>query len=332
MQNIDHQSGIKIPNKQQLVEDLSLFSLDNDTNQSLLWNNFRAFYRLDQPVEGASLEALQVRHYVGKVSVQNYEIVMHYLLPKKVTDHCLLIHGLFDHSALWRHYIHFWLQRGTGIFMFDLPGHGLSTGLEVAIDSFAEYQQALQAVIRMIKMLGIQEFFAMGQSTGGAILSDYLLSCRRHSMCPMVSKAFLLAPLVRPYSWLKAQLAHSILSPLVDYVPRRKTVNSNDAEFNYFLSELDPLQSKWLSAKWVGALKKWVPYFKQLPESEMDMLILQGEKDTTVDYDYNLRILQKKFPNAEQVMLPDAFHHLMGESVEQQLMMRAAIEQFLSKK
>lgn len=330
MQGNEKTIAIKMPVKQQLIETLEPFELDCDISESRLWNNFCAFYQLDQPGDGIDLIALDVRHYVGKVSVLGYEIALHYLLPQNVADHCLLIHGLFDHSLLWRHYIHYWLQRGRGVFMLDLPGHGLSTGDEVAIDSFSEYQHVLRAVIRTIEGVGVDRCIAMGQSTGGAILSDYLLNCRLHGVSSIIKKGILLAPLVRPSTWLKAQLAHSVLSPVVDYVPRELTVNSTDADFSYFLSELDPMQSKRLSAKWVGALKKWIPYFKQLPQSDVNMLMIQGEKDTTVDYPYNLQILQKKFPNSTVVMLPDAYHHLMGESMEQQYLMRAAIEQFLT--
>ncbi|MCQ4051808.1 alpha/beta hydrolase, partial [Klebsiella pneumoniae] len=45
-------------------------------------------------------------------------------------------------------------------------------------------------------------------------------------------------------------------------------------------------------------------------------LIIQGEADMTVDWQYNLPILQRKFPSAEVLRLPEARHHLVNEREE----------------
>ena len=318
-----------------LIADLKPLSLEASVNDAPLWIEYRRFYQLDRCLMGEGFSDLGVEHYVGKVSTPVGDMAAHYFLPavqQQSADRptVLLIHGLFDHAALWRHVIHAWLNRGYGVFAFDLPGHGFSEGPEVAIADFAQYQQVLQAILLQMQQLGLTCSVAIGQSTGGAILSDYLLSARRSGVAPAIAKAILFSPLVRPTEWTRVRCMYYLLSPFLDYIARDFSVKSNDPDFVTFLKDQDPLQSKRVSAKWVGALVRWVAYFKALPCSDIPILILQGERDDTVDYRYNLQILAEKFPKNEQHSLPEAYHHLMGESVAQQRKMWGYIDKFLS--
>jgi alpha-beta hydrolase superfamily lysophospholipase len=43
-------------------------------------------------------------------------------------------------------------------------------------------------------------------------------------------------------------------------------------------------------------------------------LILQGEQDLTVDWEWNLEVLREKFPHAEVHLHPEARHHLVNEA------------------
>lgn len=49
---------------------------------------------------------------------------------------------------------------------------------------------------------------------------------------------------------------------------------------------------------------------------EKPMLILQGDRDTTVDWRYNVRLLRDKFPAANVEMIPGARHELLNEAAE----------------
>lgn len=60
------------------------------------------------------------------------------------------------------------------------------------------------------------------------------------------------------------------------------------------------------------------------------MLILQGEQDLTVDWQWNLEVLRGKFPRAIVHRHPEARHHLVNEAEEIRQSMFAELETFLA--
>jgi len=121
----------------------------------------------------------------------------------------------------------------------------------------------------------------------------------------------LLAPLVRPWRWSQASWLHLIASPFVKELPRKYRPNSTDEAFTAFLRDQDPLQPERLSVAWITAMRRWMPRLLALEPNPLPTLILQGEQDLTVDWEWNLAILAEKFPNAEIHRPPAARHRLM---------------------
>nr|WP_298169723.1 alpha/beta hydrolase [uncultured Pseudomonas sp.] len=256
---------------------------------------------------------LQAGHSrLGAIEVGGYRIALQAWWPQTPRATLVLLHGYYDHSALYRHVIEWALGMGFAVLTFDLPGHGLSSGTRASIGDFAEYQLVLQAVLAEAAALDLpQPWHLFGQSTGGAILIDYLLT---DSPRPEVGETILLAPLVRPRAWAWSQLSYRLLKPFVNEIPRRFSNNSNDAEFIDFIQNRDPLQPRNLPTAWVGALSRWVPRIERAPASPRSPLIVQGEADMTVDWRHNLALLQEKFAEPRILRLPEARHHLANET------------------
>ncbi|MEW6463874.1 MAG: alpha/beta hydrolase, partial [Pseudomonadota bacterium] len=190
--------------------------------------------------------------------------------------------------------------------------HGLSSGARASIGDFAEYQQVLAGLFEQAAELDLpQPWHLCGQSTGGAIALDYLLADGKR---PELGQSILLAPLVRPRAWGWSKLSYRLLSPFVREIPRRFSDNSSDATFIDFVHNLDPLQPRSLPTSWVGALTQWVPRIEAAGRSQHSPLIVQGEQDMTVDWHYNLGVLQDKFQQPSILRLPEARHHLANES------------------
>jgi len=267
---------------------------------------YRQFYGFDEA---------QVAHSrLGVVELAGYRIALQAWWPAAPRASLILLHGYYDHSGLYRHVIHWALQMGFAVLAFDLPGHGLSSGPRASIGDFAEYQQVLQGVLAQAAELGLpQPWHLCGQSTGGAILIDYLLS---GEPAPAVGETILLAPLVRPRAWGWSQFSYRLMKPFVEEIPRRFSHNSNDPAFIDFVHNQDPLQPRNLPTAWVGALSQWVPRIEAAPPSRRSPLIIQGEADMTVDWRHNLAVLQDKFADPQILRLPEARHHLANESAE----------------
>lgn len=268
---------------------------------------YRSFYGLDRLARAPGLD-----WRLGSFSAAGYQIAVQFWAPAEPRGTVLLLHGYYDHMGLYRHVIDWALTMNFAVLACDLPGHGLSSGVRASIGDFAEYQQVLAGLFGQAEALQLpQPWHLLGQSTGGAIVLDYLLSGGQR---PELGQSVLLAPLVRPRGWGWSKLSYRMLSPFVREIPRRFSQNSSDEAFIDFIHNLDPLQPRTLPTAWVGALTQWVPRIELAARSEHSPLIIQGEEDLTVDWRYNLQVLQDKFHQPQILRLPEARHHLANES------------------
>ncbi|KAF0811116.1 hypothetical protein A167_00148 [Alcanivorax sp. S71-1-4] len=252
-------------------------------------------------------------HGFGYFEAAGHTIAIHAWMPPKARGTVLVLHGYFDHVGLYRHVIGHLLELNYAVLAYDLPGHGLSSGPRAAIEDFLVYRDVLSQCLAHEQNHFPRPWHAMAQSTGGAIIMDYLVSGGGGGEPAPFEKVILLAPLVRPMAWRSGKLLHSLVSPFRDYIRRVFTVNSNDPDFLHFLEHLDPLQHRALSSRWVGALKKWVPGFERASSVRISPVIIQGDMDETVDWRHNLSIIEDKFNQPEIHILQGARHQLANE-------------------
>ena len=254
-----------------------------------------------------------VRHYLGKFTSLDHELACHYLIPENPKGTVCVMHGYFDHFGLYNHLTSHLLKQGYAVAGFDLPGHGISSGEQVSIQSFHHYMHTFSQFLEHIHGLPAP-IHAVGQSTGGAVLINYLL-LRQFLFQPIkLDKVVLLAPLVRPNHWAKVRLAYKLTGKFRKYIKRKFNPNSSDPDFLRFVKEQDPLQTRKVSVLWVGAMRQWVHDFSILPKCKHPLTVVQGDLDETVDWEYNLKVIRRKFPNTKIVMQAGAGHHLVNES------------------
>ena len=267
---------------------------------------YRRFYGLD-----LRQRRPQVQSRLGCFAVGGYQVAAQVWWPPEPRATLLLMHGYYDHMGLYRHVLDWALDMGFAVLACDLPGHGLSSGPPASIEDFAEYQAVLEGLLAEAAALDLPKpWHLFGQSTGGAILLDHLLTGTPRKE---LGETILFAPLVRPRSWSLSKLSYRLLSPFVASLPRRFTANTSDAEFLDFVQNRDPLQPRILPTAWVGALARWIPRIEAAPGSERSPLIIQGDADLTVDWRHNLEVLRGKFREPQLLLLPSARHHLANE-------------------
>lgn len=253
-----------------------------------------------------------VSHHMGKMDVEGYRISTHYWCPANVIGSVFIVHGYYDHVGVYQHIIRFLLENRFAVVMFDNPGHGLSSGERATIRSFNEYSLVLQHCINLCREVVPQPMHVVAQSTGGAIVLNYLH--HRQIQNPF-NKIVLLAPLVRSCGWTLSRLGFECIKWFADKLPRSFSVNSHDDNFLRFLSEKDPLQTRYLSLIWVEAKKQWVKTFHEFTTQDTAFLVIQGDEDKTVDWRYNTRVITHKFPNSQLEIITGARHQLVNESV-----------------
>lgn len=273
------------------------------------------FYGLDF---GGRIAGLQ--HGIGYIDVStplpsDYRIVVQLFQVPAPRGTVLVMHGYFDHVGLFDHVIEHLLAAGFDVVSFDLPGHGLSSGDRAAITSFSEYQYVLDAVLAgLAKTRLVVPLSVVAQSTGGAIIMEWLLrSGATNDTCPFAA-VVTFAPLVRPVNWAFNRTLYVLLRFFRRYIARKFAPNSHDEDFLRFLREQDPLQSRFLSVRWVGAMKKWIPRIERATPCPYPLVVVQGDEDGTVDWRHNLKVVREKFTGARVHMIATGRHQLANES------------------
>ena len=248
-----------------------------------------------------------VQYRAGTVISADFTLVAHRWEQPDATSNLLIVHGYFDHSGLYGRLIENGLAQRCNVLVFDLPGHGLSSGDRGVIGDFRDYGDAIAAVLAAA---GLPQLpcWVLAQSMGAAALIEYA----RSYDWPFQATV-LLAPLVRPAGWLGVVAAHLLIGRVVASVRRDFAVNSSDAEF-LALVKADPLQSRRVPVTWVGALRRWAG---SLPRDSLGVgpaLVVQGDADGTVDWRYNLPVIERLFPGTHIEWVPGGGHHLANES------------------
>ncbi len=269
------------------------------------------FYHLD-----FEQDFKHVTHSCGYFDIAAYRVVAHSYIVPKARGVVWVLHGYLEHSGLYRHIIPVLLAANFSVIIYDLPAHGLSSGTRASIASFNEYQTVLEHLIQYFKAYLPQPWLAIGQSTGGAILMDYVLSKHTQKQQPMFERLFLLAPLVYPakMQWLQLKLAFWWFKSVRTGLPRIFRQNTSDINFVRFMREEDPLQAHWIPVAWLLALKEWIEHIHNLPACHMPVWVVQGGQDKTVNGEYNLDFIGTKFKVQRTLWLTEASHQLVNES------------------
>lgn len=265
------------------------------------------------------------KHSFGWFLSGQYKISSHVIIPENPKGTIIIIHGYFDHTGEIKNLIDLYLKLNYGVATIDLPGHGLSSGDQGAINDFNEYASVIDTFIKNYQENIPKPLHLIGHSTGCSAIYEYL----NHTTENTIKTAILLAPLVRSNHWFPSKLAFIALKPFFSRIPRRFTKSSSDEDFLQFLKN-DPLEGRYISTKWFNALYNWNKKIHHYKQISTPVLIVQGDLDTTVDWQYNLEFLKSKMAENTIRVIKDGRHHLPNESEEIQSRTFKYIEHFLA--
>ncbi len=275
-----------------------------------VWQSYCKFYQLPCSQEPYP------KHYAGLLSIAGFHVVAQVWQPKSPAATAYLVHGLYDHVGLYHQLIKYCLGRGWRVVTFDLPGHGLSSGKRCAIESFQQYDQIFTKILTNICLHFSEPIHVFGQSTGGAIIANYLLKYNVNKVNSPFKSINLISPLVRPKGWLKIQLFLAVARLYKTHLERGISTNSHDLDFLEFVQTKDPLQTKKLAISWIEAVVDWNKFIEKRQPSDVEVNIVQGTDDYSVLWKYNLEFLKKKLPNSTIELIENARHHLVNETAE----------------
>ena len=254
------------------------------------------------------LDYNNVRHFFGHFTSQTRLISAHVFIPKAPKGTLFLLHGYLDHAGTFRHLIQAAVDHRFAVAVFDLPGHGLSSGERGAIEDFKSYVQTFKDFIKICTPRLAKPFHLVGHSTGCAIAFEYLQQVSEAEF----DKVAFLAPLVHNARWRLSKFGVSIAKLFADTLPRKYRDNSSDAEFLDFVRK-DPLQGKRLSIKFLSALYTWDNRARKYDTVSSSVLLIQGKEDEIVDWHYNVGFLKAKINGVTLELINDAKHQLVNE-------------------
>lgn len=272
-----------------------------------LWLSYLKMYQLTPLVEQYQLRA-------GLVSCDGYDLVVqHYMQSNRSRGTVVLVHGYMDHVGLYSQLISEMLGLGWDVLCYDLPGHGLSTGDSYSIDHFSRYAEQLEKIIQQRVLQ--KPCVMVGQSTGGAIVLAHQKLFTSEQVTDPIVQRILLAPLIRPAQHYAIYWKYALLRYLLKRVRRFHSNNSHDEDFVRFIRFQDPMQKQWVAVSWIGAMLEWVDLIEASEPQSIDITVIQGTEDNTVDWQHNLSVLQRLFPDIEVELVEEGRHHLANEGL-----------------
>lgn len=296
-----------IPSPKLLAESVHSISGQNQPLEQLPAEieNYLRYYELNYS---------NVLHEFRFIGTKNNRLFTHILRTPNPRGTILVLHGYDDHSASSAYIIAELIKANFSVYLFDLPGHGLSEGEPAAINSFSDYAKALSTAFSDMtnRMKGPWNF--LGHSTGCSTVLEWLWEGNRG-----FSRVVLVSPLIRSSLYSLSEFGTATIGPLLNTVPRVYTPVTDDPELqNYvnFMEKKDPLQLQIASMKWVRALIAWNNSILKRPPLLSPLLILQGEKDTVVEWQTNLGFISNRIPNAKVIRLPRNTHIMFNEAAE----------------
>ena len=263
------------------------------------------YYQLDFKQQG-----LCDQQAFGGIDCDQYHIAAHHFAVKQAKGTVLYLHGYLDHIGSHHKIIRDFLDQQFNVISFDLPGHGLSSGIPAAIDHFDDYQQTLKWVLQSLQPLISSPLHIMGHSTGAAIAMHYVFTTKNQ---PFKSQ-ILLAPLVEPCRFNLIKLGLRFVPYFTQTIQRDFSTTTQDPKAHFFIQYQDSLQCQKIHISWLQALRKWQQQFNAFTQITTPTLMIQAEADQTVNWKKNSAKIAAKCIQLEPKIIKKAKHHLPLEA------------------
>jgi alpha-beta hydrolase superfamily lysophospholipase len=257
------------------------------------------------------LDSSNAQHFFGTVESGGNTLAAHVFLPSEPRATLFLLHGYFDHTGTLSKLIAEGLSRRYAIVVWDLPGHGLSTGDRTETGGFNRCAEQFIDILERSENHLPRPYHLVAHSTGCSIAMEYMYNAKPNAF----ERIVFLAPLIHHAHWGWAKFGYTIAKPFTKTIRRRDKQNSSDNAYIAFVKK-DPLHSSELSFEYLEDLYTWNKRVQTYPVWPGSLLIIQGDADDIVDWNYNLAFLRKKIQHTDVVIIPGARHQLANESDE----------------
>jgi len=272
------------------------------------------------------LDIAEPVHAMGVAEVDKIRLAVHAWNPVGAKGTVFLVHGFYSQSGIWAEHVRRLLADSLAVVAFDLPGHGLSDGQRLDIDTFGQYTKALRAVEDSMATRMPKPWMLAGHSLGGGIALDR----SRQSDFPY-RRVALVAPLLHYDGWTWIGAVLPAVGLFKDRMDRnRKLSSSSDTAFLRRVAT-DPLEGWFTPIHWLREVRAWNSGLADAKFAKTEWLLIQGGLDKTVDWKWNMAWLQEKIPGLKTEFLPLARHHVHNEGGATGIAARKIFDDFLTR-
>lgn len=253
---------------------------------------------------------LQAQTLLQESPANNLKIATQIFRPKKSIGTLFILHGYMDHVGSLSNLINTALEKHYTVITYDLPGHGLSSGIRADIGSFTDNAHQLNQVIKAVEDHLPKPHHILGFSTGAAIMYEHL---QKYNNAHQFQSFTFLSPLVRHHRWHLGKFAYRVLGRFMNTLPRRQVNNSSDKNYLAFVNS-DPLQGPHVTTNFLSELYQWNQALENYAPRKEKIVVIQGNKDTVVDWKFNIKHLRQKFQSPDIHIIDNGQHILINES------------------
>ncbi len=229
--------------------------------------------------------SIALQHKTGYLRKTDTRIFYQCWVPEGAHKIMVVAHGLGEHSGRYKNLVDFFYPKGYGIFALDHRGHGQSSGTRGHVDSFDQYGDDLNMLIKKIcSETGQKKVILVGHSLGGLISVSYLLRYQE-----TVSHLVLSSPGLRtkdPPPKIKAA-AGKLLARIVPSLTMSNEIDPTHICHDEKVVQAyidDPLVHNRVSTRFfVEFLKTSEKVFNMASSLTVPLLLLQAQDDLLVD-------------------------------------------------
>ncbi len=244
-------------------------------------------------------------------------------------------HGYTEHSGRYGEFARFLNGHSLNLALFDLPGHGLSSGRRANIDCFEDYQRCLENFFKEIRAWNVSgPFYLFGHSLGGLISTRFL---QTSELAKEVSRAAVTCPLLglSTHSFhgvghlAESRFGSKILRWLCEVLPNVTLPNKKDLGGGVLthdpemekLRQIDPLIKPTVTIHFTREFLRAIDCaFSDASKLTTPFLILRADDDMVVSVNAQkkffdqLSLADKKFVN-----YPGMWHELLNETIREKV-------------
>ncbi len=258
---------------------------------------------------------------VKKINLRDGEVLHLDIVENGSPVWLIVTHGLGEHGE--RHqYMHHLFSQYFNICIYDLRGHGKSTGKRAYVDSFSEYNADLGELIEYLKEdYGLKRYVLFGHSMGGLIVSSFMQNNVTQDCYP--EKVFLSNPAgagaglageffkLVPTGMMEYLRAMPVSVPLEGLIDIKKLSHDPRVYENYIN---DPLNILKVHTKlFMEILTEGKKVFSRPLRVSCDLFCSVAMADAIVDYETTVKYFMTLEKNCKLFKVEGGYHELHNE-------------------